>query len=43
MQILSGIFTLRLAVGGAKTQQQHVDDTWSLIKSEADRLLAKQP
>eukprot|EP00475_Leptophrys_vorax_P023695 TRINITY_DN32507_c0_g1_i2.p1 TRINITY_DN32507_c0_g1~~TRINITY_DN32507_c0_g1_i2.p1 ORF type:complete len:424 (-),score=11.46 TRINITY_DN32507_c0_g1_i2:100-1263(-) len=37
--VLSGKFTLRMAIGGPNTKKTHVEDAWSTIQREASSLL----
>jgi aromatic-L-amino-acid decarboxylase len=37
---LAGQFTLRLAIGGASTQLEHVQEVWGLIRETAGSVLA---
>jgi aromatic-L-amino-acid decarboxylase len=36
-------YTLRMAIGGVRTEQAHVDEAWRLICETADRVLVAQP
>ncbi|KAG6557398.1 hypothetical protein Mapa_000667 [Marchantia paleacea] len=37
--VLDGVFTLRMAVGSTRTELQHVNEAWTVINTEADRLI----
>ncbi len=39
---LDGLFTLRVAIGQANTQMEHVKRVWGLIQEQAGLLLAQQ-
>jgi hypothetical protein len=39
---LGGLFTLRVAIGQANTQLQHVQRVWCLIQEQAVMMLAQQ-
>jgi hypothetical protein len=39
---LDGLFTLRVAIGQANTQLQHVLRVWGLIQEQAGLMLAQQ-
>lgn len=39
---LDGLFTLRVAVGQANTQLEHVRQLWSRIQEEAGKVLEAQ-
>eukprot|EP00164_Ancoracysta_twista_P005632 GFYU01007722.1.p1 GENE.GFYU01007722.1~~GFYU01007722.1.p1 ORF type:complete len:495 (+),score=144.96 GFYU01007722.1:79-1563(+) len=40
--VLGDVYSIRMAIGGALTQQSHVDDCWKLISETATKLLMKQ-
>lgn len=37
--VLDGVFTLRMAIGSSRTELQHVMEAWTIINTEADRLM----
>lgn len=39
---LDGLFTLRVAIGQANTQLEHVQKVWTIIQEQAAKMLAKQ-
>jgi hypothetical protein len=39
---LGGLFTLRVAIGQANTQLQHVQRVWGLIQEQSGMMLAQQ-
>lgn len=39
MQVLAGLYTLRVAIGGSRTKLQHVDGAWKVIQQQASQLL----
>lgn len=39
MQVLGGLFTVRFAIGGARTEFRHVDAAWEVIRLQASKLL----
>jgi hypothetical protein len=39
---LEGLFTLRVAIGQASTQLEHVQTVWGIIQEQAAKMLAKQ-
>jgi aromatic-L-amino-acid decarboxylase len=39
MQVLEGLYTIRFAIGGARTELRHVDAAWEVIRLQASKLL----
>uniref|UniRef100_A0A453G3S1 Aspartate aminotransferase family protein n=2 Tax=Aegilops tauschii TaxID=37682 RepID=A0A453G3S1_AEGTS len=40
--VVDGKFVIRMAVGGAMTEMQHVQDTWELVREKAEEVGALQ-
>eukprot|EP00899_Mesostigma_viride_P019632 jgi/Mesvir1/27670/Mv07392-RA.1 len=40
--VIGGVYSLRMAIGGARVTQEDVDAAWSVISAEADKLLAQR-
>lgn len=38
-QVLAGVYTLRVAIGGSRTELRHVDEAWNVIQLQALQLL----
>ena len=38
-QVLAGVYTLRVAIGGSHTKLRHVDEAWKVIQLHALQLL----
>lgn len=39
LQVLSGMYILRFAVGAPLTEERHVNEAWELIQAQASLLL----
>ena len=39
MQVLEGVYTLRVAIGGSHTKLRHVEEAWKVIQLQALKLL----
>ncbi|XP_024515922.1 tyrosine decarboxylase 1 isoform X2 [Selaginella moellendorffii] len=40
--VLSGVYTLRMSIGGTQTKRENVDDAWKIIQEEAQNLLDQE-